>query len=383
MGVRRFPPPAEYPRARFGGRVPRLPWCLPGLTVFGNGVYSQNVIQNGSVLQPVASHTVPGVGTFTNCIVVTGAATIAPAPDTGACFLTGHTLIVDGAEASLKPSAHAKGFFIHLTGDRIVVNGGVLHCDQLGKGGAVAGVQSPADLLPDWLLGKINSAQLAGASYQVKNPGAVGGASAAPAFAGTVGGTGAAGIGLQTGGGGGGGQGLNDTAHPSGAGGPGTPFCGGAGGGGNSSHYAGGSQAGSGDANGGGGAGGTNLSGNGVPGGGGSGDPAGAPGSPYGGYVAQYGGGVGGLLMSFVKGNIVIGPGSRVSADGGAGGDGSGGGGGGGGGGCVADFHRGTRTNNGTFRANGGVGGVSTIPSPGTSHAGGPGGAGGVVAMQI
>ena len=116
---------------------------------------------------------------------------------------------------------------------------------------------------------------------------------------------------------------------------------------------------------------------------------AGSAGNPGGRGLTNYGGsaeygkdGVGGILIGIGQGNTVIDAGGVVQADGMQGGNAvsvagySAVAGSGSGGGRVFLAHAGSYSNNGTVRANGGLGGVAS--GPGTNANGAPGGAGDV-----
>ena len=130
-----------------------------------------------------------------------------------------------------------------------------------------------------------------------------------------------------------------------------------------------------------------------VGGGGGAGAPAGE-GAPDPDGNGQDGGGTGGLLCLFVRGNLTIGPTGSVQANGGAGGPAgtpgggsNGSGGGGSGGGRLIIVHAGTYTNNGSVTADGGEGGGGGNTNP-TASAPGPdrarkGGAGSVTVTPV
>jgi hypothetical protein len=100
--------------------------------------------------------------------------------------------------------------------------------------------------------------------------------------------------------------------------------------------------------------------------------------------------GTGGLIWLIVGGNLTLGSGSVISADGSNGGNATApsgtkrvaAGGGGSGGGRVVVIYAGTLTNNGTIRASGGSGGSATA-SGGQAAAGGAGGAGTTEIVQV
>ncbi|MGC5328873.1 hypothetical protein [Brevibacillus sp. SYSU BS000544] len=97
----------------------------------------------------------------------------------------------------------------------------------------------------------------------------------------------------------------------------------------------------------------------------------------------------GGIIVIIAKGNIIIGSGGSIRANGGPGAKGQdytdgmfynycygGHGGGGGGGGIVGLFYKGTYTNNGVVEANGGAGGAAGICTNNSSNNGTPGASG-------
>ncbi|HUS83163.1 MAG TPA: hypothetical protein VM013_07935 [Dehalococcoidia bacterium] len=113
--------------------------------------------------------------------------------------------------------------------------------------------------------------------------------------------------------------------------------------------------------------------------------------SDFGGSGAAGGAG-GGHLVLWCGGDLTIGAGGRISANGGAGGNGSstgnsgggeGGGGGGGGGGFVGAFHGGAFVNNGTFEAAGGLGGFGNTGFGQDAGSGGNGSDGIAVARKV
>ena len=168
---------------------------------------------------------------------------------------------------------------------------------------------------------------------------------------------GTAGLGRRCGGGGAGGRRADGySGYFSGSGSAGTCYSGGSGGGGSNQTSNGSAGAGYGGA---GGAGAVSC-------GGGSGNPGGG-----GGGTGESG--TGGLLVIVCTGNIVIGSGGIVSANGSAGAASSYGGGGGSGGGSVNVFYGRELANNGSIAASGGAGGATGYP-------GGAGGAGCVTA---
>ncbi len=104
------------------------------------------------------------------------------------------------------------------------------------------------------------------------------------------------------------------------------------------------------------------------------------------------GGAGGGHLVIWCGGDLTIGAGARISADGGDGGDGcytgnsgagEGAGAGGGGGGFVGVFYAGTLTNNGTITASGGAGGNGNTGSGQQAGNGGAGATGITVVQKV
>jgi len=201
-----------------------------------------------------------------------------------------------------------------------------------------------------------------GKIYTVARTGGAGGAEV----------NGATGTNMSGGGGGGGGCGGNGAA--------GTVFSGGSGGGGSQDCY----PSGSGVAYG--GAGGWSSGGNyNRPSGAGAGNPGGAA---SGGGMAHNNGedGTGGLIFLIVKGNLTIGSGGSIQANGSKGGDGGWspgnygfGGGGGSGGGNIRVLYAGSLSNSGSVTATGGERGLGQL----CSRCGFYGGAGSVVIEQV
>ena len=335
------------------GGVGGLP---PGLfggakSMFGDGSYSGNVIQGGSVLQPVG-----GV------LTITGDATVAPDAVTGACVVTCDTLVLDGAGASLKPSTNSKGLIVFAKTRIQLLNGAKINIDRLGKAGDFGNLTA-WDLTPDSLKRKLNRSKLS--VYVVLGEGAAG-AVARTSSGAEIGVAGSAAGSMQTGGGGSGGLYTNGNIATIGRAGKGGPCAGGAGSGAIWTDQAGWSSANAGDYGGPGGAAGGNA-----PSPGGAGDPVGA--GAAGGNPGEGAGG--GLLMLFSP-SISIASGCIVSADGAKGGNGDSsaypsGGSAGGGIMCIVT-KAGGYSNLGTVRASGGD---SYSAAYGR---GGPGGAGSV-----
>jgi len=340
-----------------GGAGGSPPNPLGGGSLFGDGSYSGNVIQGGSVLLPVG-----GV------LTVTGAATVAPDADTGACVVMCDTLVIDGAAASLQPSMNSKGLVVYAKTGIALLNGARLNIDKLGLAGSFGNLTAYS-LTPASIRRKLKTD--AADAYGVLGEGAGG----APAIPGgyTNGSTGSAATALQTGGGGSGG--IRTAGGGSGGGaGKGGPCCGGAGGGAcyhGTAPVPSASQAGD---YGGPGGNAETTCGSGYTAGGGAGNPVGVN-QPCGGSPGDGAGG--GLLMLFAPA-VQVASGCIVSADGGNGGAGTAASGGGAGGGCVCIVtNSGGYTNSGTVRASGGTYGASSY------NTGGAGGAGSVNTFTI
>lgn len=298
-----------------------------------------------------------------------------------------YTTLTINSGQSLTTNNRTKALVIYTTGDCTI--NGTLKMDDRGASAAASqdldlsrfqiggsgGGASDDPLFPD----ETNQEQTGdspGIFTQYKSSQVGGAGGAAGAFGGGAATGGSAGIGTQTGGGGGGGG--SDPAGKAGA--AGTAFSGGAGagaggGGGNTA------TVGAGGANGGAGGVGGDSSGSGGGGGGGNGNPAGAGGPGAGGPAGEAGdSGTGGTIYLIVGGDLTIGGSAVISADDtGTAGQGSidgGGGGGGAGGGRIIILYKGTLSNTGTIRANGGTRGAGSgggIPPGGV---GGHGGAG-------
>ncbi|MBU1230600.1 MAG: hypothetical protein KKA55_04765 [Proteobacteria bacterium] len=297
-----------------------------------------------------------------NALAISGTATVAPDAGTGASAVMCDTLILDGASASLRPSANSKALVVFARTGIQLLNGARLNIDALGRGGNFGNLTAWG-LLPDSLRRKLRQAALE--AYVVQGEGAAG--AAAQPGANTTGYTGSAGAAMQTGGGGSGCHAGGGT-DPGGKGGPcsggagstGTPYSasgtrvapeayGGKGG------WFNGTCAGA--------------------AGGGAGDPIG-PGTA--GVVTPASGAGGGLLMLFTPA-LSVGSGCIVSSDGGRGGSDAAYGypGAGAGGGIVCIVTKaGGYTNSGTVRASGGLGGPNYGNNPPCT--GGSGGAGSV-----
>ena len=286
-----------------------------------------------------------------DCIVITGAATVAPDATTGASVFTAENIVVNGG--TLSPSTNSKGLIGIVSGYVRLVNGGRIHIDKLGKAGNFGNL-TVLDLVPQSLKSKLKPSL---ASYLVLGEGAAGAAAFASRSTNINGVTGSSAAAMQTGGGGSGGFAGNVTVPSYGGGGKGGPCCGGAGGGGLIANYAYAGVAGGAHA--------SNYGGPGGPAsndwssygtGGGAGNPAGTSGPYNPGTPPTCGGG---LLMLFAP-TVSIDSGCVISADGGPGGTAVGSlnvHGAGAGGGCVCiGTLSGGYSNAGTVRANGGAG---------------------------
>ncbi len=329
-------------------------------SLFGDGSYSGNIIQGGSVLQPV-----------NGVLTITAAAMVAPDADTGASVVLCDTLIIDGGW--LKPSTNSKGLIVFAKTKVQLLNGGTCHINYLGKAGNFGNLTA-YDLTPNAFRGKLKKSALE--AYVVQGEGAAG---ATCTYTDPLAGaTGAAATAMQSGGGGTGGGGNGGGWGKPGFGGKGGPCCGGAGGGGGSQvplsaiADAGAAYGGPG--------------GNAGPGntpyssGGGAGDTPGLNGT---GGAGSPGAG-GGVLMLFSPA-VSVGSGCSISSAGATGGSPNGatsgcGGGGAGGGVVVIATSAGGYANLGTVAAPGGAGGPYT--TGGNTH-GGAGGAGSVNIFTI
>lgn len=353
MASRLYPPPAAgYPQAVFGGRVPRQTLHGSGVGLFGDGSYSGNIVQGGVTLQP-QDYLLDGITPLAQCIVVTGAATVAPNAETGSAVAMGRNLVIVGASAILTASTNAKGLVLLFDAGIYARTGARIHMDKLGMGGNF-GDLTAYDLAPSTLKAKIS--QYKHTAYLVLGegaPGGLGGASSGCTVPGTAGAVAGA---MQTGGGGGAGGGVNTVG-----------FFGTGGNGGKGGPCSGGSGGGAGGINGGVGTPGEHGADYGLKGGdvgssagthygwGGMGNPVGAS-AP--GTTQSQTGGPGGLVMLFAP-VISIGSGCIVSADGASntqGGSLNGCSGGSAGGGCIACVAKPSGySNGGTLRASGGA----------------------------
>lgn len=343
-----------------------------GASPFGDGTYSGNIVQGGVVLLPqpclLNGELLP------DCVVVTGAATVAPDSKTGAAVFTCRNLVIDGG--SLAAGANGKGLLGFVRGKIQLVNSGRIHMDGLGRAGNFGNL-TPLDLLPARLRWRVALGPLTAIAAQ--GEGATGGAAITRtgAVGGVPGVTGGAAAAMQCGGGGSGGVYASGGTAVSGRGGKAGPCCGGAGGGSSSAGTSGAATAASaGDYGGPASAAVTNTSN--IVQGGAAGDPIGGKISNGGTAYDALGAG-GGLLMLFTP-LLSLASGCIVSADGAKGGETSGTyriGGAGAGGGCVAIATLpGGYSNLGTVRASGGAAGSG-------GSASGAGGAGSVNIFTI
>lgn len=305
----------------------------PNKTLFGDGTYSGNIIQGGVALQP-QDYLLDGITPLTKCIVVTGAATVAPDAVTGAAVFMAKNIVLAGSSATLSASVNCKGLIGFVRGRVVVGSGACIHMDCLGLAGNF-GNTPITSLIPATLLKHIRAEKLA--AYVLLGEGAAG----APACSRDNSyNSGVAAGPMQTGGGGTGRAGSGTA----GAGGKGGPCCGGAGSGGavhKTSPAAGayGGPGGDGKADG-------------YSCGGGAGNP---PGAGSGGGAAALGGG-GGVVGLFTP-SINIAAGAFIRANGAVGGVAHYPGGGAGGGCVVIATSTGGLTNAGTICAIGGTGG--------------------------
>lgn len=278
--------------------------------------------------------------TLTDCIVITGAATVAPDGTTGASAFSCKNLVIDGASASLTSSTNSKGLIGLVSGKAFWLNGAKTHMDKLGKAGNFGNL-TVFNLTPTSMNSKLKNNL---AAHIVLGEGAAGASSAAGTKTGLPG---AAAGAMRTGGGGTGSIGSSGTRAGTNVGGKGGPCCGGAGAGGGT--WEGSIYMGDGGDYGG-------------PGGGGNGwntSMTGGAGDPLGGSTAgYYPEGAGGGLLFLACPAIFIAAGCIVSADGARGGIATTShAGGSAGGGCVVLVTLpGGYTNLGTVRAAGGAG---------------------------
>lgn len=333
------------------GMVPPGPLGIQYL--FGDGSYSGNIIQGGVALQP-QDYLLDGITPLAKCIVVTGAATVAPDATTGAAWFSCQNLVVTGATASLTASVNCKGLIGVVKGKYALRSGATSHMTKKGKAGNFGNL-TVFDLIPRSYSRKLKPIL---ANYMVLGEGALPGVTGSAWNAPKPGLPAGA---MQTGGGG---QGSSAGAALTWTAGKGGPCCGGAGSG------AGYTGAGAGHYGGPGGPGGNDTS-HGY--GGGAGDPVG-PGWDYHGGGNPGDGPGGGLFMVFAS-DINVASGCIVAADGGKGGSAANCAGGSAGGGCIVFVYN-TYTNNGTVRANGGAATASPV-------SGAAGGVGSVNLFQV
>jgi hypothetical protein len=220
-----------------------------------------------------------------------------------------------------------------------------------------------------------------GTIITIKRSGAAGGAAVTGWSVGVDGNNGSNGSAGESGGGGSGG--VGDTDRYSGAGTAGTCFCGGTGGGGNCWDRNANAESGA-EYGGKGGDGSTNIGGG--QAGGGAGNPGGANDDGGTGYSYDGDDGCGGLLVILCSGQVNIGSGGKIEANGGNGGScfnaNYASGGGASGGGNLVLVHAGDLDNNGVIQAAGGSGGTHGNPDYYPAN-GGNGGAGSVQVLQV
>jgi hypothetical protein len=344
-------------------------------------------------------------------VTISANTSLAVTEDTGPVIVNYSTLTVN-ASTTLTTNNRCKGLVIYVTGD-CTINGTVSMTARgaaaaatnralinIFRNDAGAGIESgtpnttyfgAAEVMGGDASANVQEfrAELSGgAGGAARNIPAATGDDPQPttSIAGLAGSAGAAG---QSGGGGSGGVAAASASAIGGAGAAGNVYSSGSGGGGSAStdgRSDGGNQ-GDGVASGGAGGRGTARSEGGpAAGSGGAGNPGGAVydmGSTNSGSVGSTG--TGGLIWLIVGGNLTLGSGGVISADGSDGGNatasGAAAGGGGSGGGRVVVIYAGTLTNNGTIRASGGSGG--TAGGGGQAAAGGAGGAGTTEIVQV
>ncbi len=314
---------------------------------------------------------------LTGCIVITGAATVAPDAVTGAAGFSCRNIVLDGASASLTPTVNCKGLLGFCTGKAVLLNGAKMHMDRMGKAGNFGNLTAYT-LAPASIRRKLK--KTLHDLYTVQGEGAAGAAAVyqpTANFSVLYGATPAAAGAMQTGGGGPGAVACHSVPMTGAKAGKGGPCCGGAagailvaanqgaqvpvtdsgdyGGPAGPVTYAGGVS---------------NTAAGGTPG-----DPVGAP---YQGSAALGGGG--GLLMLFAGGGVSIGVGCIASSDGSPGGNAGGftyniGASGAGGGLVCIVVPTGMYSNLGTVRAAGGA--------PGSGGFGGSNVGGGLGSVNI
>lgn len=291
------------------------------------------------------------------CIVVTGAATVAPDSLLNVAYCQGDALVVDGASASLTASTACKGLFALFKSGIYFINSAGASMTAKGVAGQVLSDPSLLDLVPTQYAKKLKRAFWD--SIKLQKDGAAG--TGRQTTVNVPGKPGNAGGAWQTGSGG---SGAVANSGQGGAGSMGTCFSGGAGGGADVN------TSGSGDGALYGGQGGYAVYANSTAG---AGNPAGTGGQ------GSTGVGTGGLLI-LAASTISIASSCIVQADGvqntpqavhTSGGST--------GGGIVGIIYGDGYTNNGTVRANGGAAGTS---GSGSSYYGGAGGAGSVNIAQ-
>jgi len=355
-------------------------------------------------------------------VTISSNTSLAVTEDAGPAIVNYSTLTVNGS-TTLTTDNRCKGLVIYVTGN-CTINGTI---SMTARGGKVSAAGYPLvnifrnDDGAGTESGTPNTAYFGAAEemegdtsdnvqeFRAETSGGAGGgrrnantATSNQALAGSAGSAGGAGA---TGGGGSGGAAHSADAESetcevdSGSGANGTTLSGGPGGGGAAAV---GTAAAEGGTQGGGtlhgGLGGRGTSRDNVPEGNGSVAAGGGAGNPGGTLFTNEGtnhgsvgsNGTGGLIWLIVGGNLTLGSGSVISADGSNGGNATApsgtkraaAGGGGSGGGRVVVIYAGTLTNNGTIRASGGSGGSATA-SGGQAAAGGAGGAGTTEIVQV
>jgi len=296
----------------------------------------------------------------------------------GPAIVKNYTSLTINSGQTLTVSNRCKGLIIYVQGN-CTINGSLL---MTWRGASAAGASTNVvEYTPQTDGITPGEGPITTTTFNTPAAGAAGGAGGAtsnPGVAGTAGSLG------QPGGGGGGGGDGQGTGHPGGNGTAGTSYSGGSGGGGAASINNGNVASTNGGTGGVGGAGGVSNEG----GGGGAGNPGGAggTGTPVGGSTGSSGSG--GYLVLIVGGNLTIGSGAFIAANGSAGGNGGSGsgvggsGGGGAGGGVIWIFYQGTLSNSGTVQALGGTAGTGGTGAF-AGEAGGAGGAGYTSINQI
>ena len=181
----------------------------------------------GSLAEETSNTMVCGVryAPIPDCIVITGAATVAPDAVTGTAYCQGLSLVLVGATASLSASTHCKGLFAMFRSGIHFRDGAGASMTGKGLPGQVLADPALIDLVPEQYARKLK--RPAWSALLLQKCGALGAAArtgtAGPGYTGSPGGA------WQTGGGGGGNC-YYWTTSIGGAGSFGTCFCGGSGG---------------------------------------------------------------------------------------------------------------------------------------------------------